>query len=374
MINLPALRLSQFGITFYQAAIPAKEIERLVRFEVISYGDENHAKKKKKRDQKVNWSVLEERIQRSAEAFQRPIIGKKIEELVKFYEERREHRDLPAVPGAVLLVSEKPLHFVPQHGSGGASGTLELPDEEGVLRTLDGQHRLLALHALAGSNEHQEIHALQVPAVIFDALQPAQSVEMFVTINTKHTRLKPDLIVALAGKKLYPDKKTALAHDILRSLSQREDSALHHDIKILGVGPGKVSQAPLATEMARVFDDLEAAGLRAAEAFYEDAQRFFMNYFKQIAKAFPTAWSGRKYSIKSSGALRAFIRVSPTVVAKLRKHHSEVDNAHAIGEMIVPWRDRIGDRRFETDGLWEERGGQGSVERLAQELRNALAE
>lgn len=364
MIKLPALKLSQFGITFYQASITAVDIEQLVRFEVISYGHEQDEKKKKRKTaSKVNWNLLEEKIQRSAEAFQRPIIGKKIEELVKYYEERREHRDLPAVPGAVLLVSEKHLNWT--------GGSLEIPEEEGILKTLDGQHRLLALHALS-KTDVPEIHKLQVPAVIFDALLPAQAVEMFVTINTKHTRLKPDLIVALAGKKLYPDKKTALAHDILRGLSQKEDSALHHEIRILGVGPGKVSQAPLATEMGRVFDDLEAAGMRAAEAFYDDAQRFFNNYFKQIAKRFDDAWKGRKYSIKSSLALRAFIRVSPTVVSKLKKQHLEVTDARAIGEVIAPWKERIGDLRFETEGLWDERGGPGSVERLTQELRDAL--
>lgn len=366
MIQLPALRLSQFGITFYQAAITAKDIETLVRFEVIATDHDD--RKKKKASKSVNWNLLEERIRRSAEAFQRPIIGKKIEELVQFYEERREHRDLPAVPGAVLLVAEKHLTF---NARDGQIGMLQIPEEEGILRTLDGQHRLLALHALAGSPE-KEIQSLQVPAVIFDALQPAQAVEMFVTINTKHTRLKPDLIVALSGKKLYPDRKTALAHDILKSLNSREDSPLHNEIRILGVGKGKVSEAPLATEMVRVFDDLEAAGLRAAEAFYDDAQKFFLNYFKQVAKIFHGAWGGRKFSIKSSPSFRAFIRVSPTVVSRLRQLRHDVDDAKGIGEVIAPWGERIGDGRFETEGLWKERGGVGSVERLAQELREVL--
>lgn len=370
MIEVPALKISQFGITFYQVALCAADIEKLVRFEIISYNHEPAKKPKKTPTRRINWSILEERIQRSAEAFQRPIISKKIEELVQFYGERREHRDLPAVPGAVLLVAEQHLQFSPRSG---AYGVLHIPSEQGILRTLDGQHRLLALHALVeGEGKDSEVMNLQVPAVIFDALQPAQSVEMFVTINTKHTRLKPDLIVALAGKKLYPDRKTALAHDILRSLHQREDSPLHGQIRILGVGPGKVAHAPLATEMGKVFDNLEAAGLRAAEAFFEDASRFFLNYFKQIARVFPTAWSGRKYSIKSSVALRAFIRVAPKVVAKLRRERLDVDDLRAIGQVIGPWASRIGDERFETQGLWKQRGGYGSVERLAEELGQAL--
>ena len=42
-----------------------------------------------------------------------------------------------------------------------------------------------------------------------------------------------------------------------------------------------------------------------------------MNYFKQIALVFGAAWGGRKYAIKSSTALRAFIRVAPDVVRRL---------------------------------------------------------
>ena len=94
-----------------------------------------------------------------------------------------------------------------------------------------------------------------------------------------------------------------------------------------------------------------------------------MNYFKQIALVFGAAWNGRKYSIKSSTALRAFIRVAPDVVRRLDQEHAERTDFRAIGRVIAPWGRRIGDLRFETEGAW----GKGTtVDALAKELRLAL--
>ena len=38
MINVAAIRMQQFGVQFYQASLTASDIEKLVRFEVLSYG------------------------------------------------------------------------------------------------------------------------------------------------------------------------------------------------------------------------------------------------------------------------------------------------------------------------------------------------
>lgn len=379
MTKLPALRLTQFGITFYETTLSARDVERLVRFEVLSYSTGEAPKRRPSRSKRVNWDVLESRITHSAEAFQRPIIRKKIEALVQYYQERQEHRDLPAIPGSVLLVSEQPLQFQPTSGHSNL-GTLNIPEVEGVLRTLDGQHRILALSAYSAQTSGEglppALAELQIPTIIFDSLLPAHAVEMFVTINTKHTRLKPDVIISLSGRKLYPEKKLAAAHDIVRHLNESEESPLKGQIRVLGVGSGKVSQAPLAAEMEGLFTHFEAAGRKAAEDFYAESKRFFLNYFKQIAKTFPQAWNGYKYSIKTGTAFRAFIRVVPDILVRLRQRGTSPTDARAIGELISPWATQIGDQRFETAGEWREKsagGGSGTVDLLAAELRNALA-
>src|SRR5213080_948018 len=221
MITVPAIRLHQFGVFLYQAILGARDVDRLVRFEVLSYGSGAHdgppPPKRKARAARVNWELLERRIAASAEAYQRPVIRKKIADLVEYYGQCAETGNLPAIPGAVLLVADRRLEFTPT-SSHRVLGVLEIPSEEGVLRALDGQHRLLALHQLIEAGQAEDV---QVPAVIFDRLTPDQVVELFVTINAKHTKLNPSHLISLAGRRLYPDKQLAASHDIIRTLRVR---------------------------------------------------------------------------------------------------------------------------------------------------------
>jgi len=370
MINVAAIRMQQFGVQFYQASLTANDIDKLVRFEVLNYADAaNGVRGRSSRSaaptSKVNWDLLERRIASSEKAYQRHIIRRKIDELVQYYEQCRQARDLPSIPGAVIISCDEKLTFVPSEGDGRV-GLLKVPEREGILRAIDGQHRLLALHADIERFAGEEF---TVPAVIFDRLPEDHVVQMFVTINAKHTRLNSSHLVSLSGRQLYRDDALATAHDVVRALNDREDSPLHGEIKLLGVGRGRVAQAPLAQELKRLFAG-DAFSTRKSSDLHEDARKFFVNYFKQVAVVFGAAWGGRKYSIRSAAALRAFIRVAPDVIRRLDQEHAERSDFRAIGRVIAPWGRRIGDLRFETDGAWTRTGT--TVESLARELRLAL--
>jgi DGQHR domain-containing protein len=370
MINVAAIRMQQFGVQFYQASLTASDIDKLVRFEVLSYGDTAQAPVRGGKQKpgavpsKVNWDFLERRIASSDKAYQRQIIRRKIDELVQYYEQCRQARDLPSIPGAVIISCDEKLSF---HAVDGDSrvGILKVPEREGILRAIDGQHRLLALHADIDRFQGEDF---TVPAIIFDRLPEDHVVQMFVTINAKHTRLNASHLVSLSGRQLYRDENLATAHDVVRALNDREDSPLYDEIKLLGVGRGRVAQAPLAQELKKVFA-VDAFHSRKAD-MHEEAKKFFVNYFKQIALVFGGAWNGRKYSIRSASALRAFIRVAPDVVRRLDQEHADRGDFRAIGRVIAPWGRRIGDLRFETEGAWKRSGT--TVDSLAKELRLAL--
>ena len=369
MISVAAIRMQQFGVQFYQAALTAEDIDKLVRFEVLSYGDSGQQPVrggKKKTPSKVNWDLLERRIASSEKAYQRQIIRRKIDELVQYYEQCRQAQDLPSIPGAVIISCDEKLTFEAVDGASSV-GRLKVPEREGILRAIDGQHRLLALHA---DIDNIRDHDFTVPAIIFDRVPEDHIVQMFVTINAKHTRLNASHLVSLSGRQLYRDDSLAAAHDVVRALNDKEDSPLHGEIKLLGVGHGRVAQAPLAQELKKLFSGDAFGGPRKSADFREDGKRFFVNYFKQISMVFGAAWGGRKYSIKSATALRAFIRVSPDVVRRLDQDHADRGDYRAIGRVIAPWGRRIGDLRFETDGAWKRQGT--TVETLARELKLAL--
>jgi DGQHR domain-containing protein len=372
MINVAAIRMQQFGVQFYQASLTASDIDKLVRFEVLNYGESGQPgvrggkSKSGAPPSKVNWDILERRIASNEKAYQRQIIRRKIDELVQYYEQCRQARDLPSIPGAVIISCDEKLTFQPVDGDARV-GILKVPEREGILRAIDGQHRLLALHADIDRFQNEDF---TVPAIIFDRLPEDHVVQMFVTINAKHTRLNASHLVSLSGRQLYRDDDLATAHDVVRALNDREDSPLYDEIKLLGVGRGRVAQAPLAQELKKLFAaEAFGTGRKNAE-FHEDAKKFFVNYFKQIALVFDAAWNGRKYSIKSASALRAFVRVAPDVIRRLDQEHADRGDFRAIGRAIAPWGRRIGDLRFETEGAWK-RGGT-TVDSLAKELRLAL--
>jgi DGQHR domain-containing protein len=334
----------------------------------LSYGDKGTAPgvRGSARQSKVRWDLLERRIASSEKAYQRQIIRKKIDELVAYYEQCRQARDLPSIPGAVIISCDEPLKFEPVE-EGSSLGTLRVPEREGILRAIDGQHRLLALHA---GIEQFGGESFTVPAVIFDRLPEDHVVQMFVTINAKHTRLNASHLVSLSGRQLYRDENLAAAHDVVRALNEREDSPLHGEIKLLGVGRGRVAQAPLAQELKKLFADEAFGSGRKGEQFREEARRFFVNYLRQVSVVFTAAWNGRKYSIRSASALRAFIRVAPEIIRHLDQQHADRTDFRAIGRIIAPWGRRIGDLRFETDGAWKRTGS--GVDQLTKELRLAL--
>src|SRR5436190_967747 len=339
MITVPARRIKQFGVEFYQAGLSAKDIDRLVKFEVLGYSgngtkaDQKSGKPRTSARARVNWDSLEKRIGESEAAYQRPVIRKKIDELATYYRECKDAATLPAIPGAVIITSEKRFTFTPVAGHHDL-GLLQIPEEHGVLRVLDGQHRLLALHAI---NQQGESLGIEVPAVLFDSLDARQIVELFVTINAKHTRLNPSHIISLAGRKLYPDPNQALAHDVIRSLNEDESSPLVGEIKMLGTGRGRVSQAPLAEEIVDFLETVEKVGSSGKlQELRGGAKRFFLNYIKALSTTFPSAWAGRKYSIKTGAALRAFIRAAP------------VSSSRAVGSIATSSASRP--RRAPTTG------------------------
>ena len=244
-----------------------------------------------------------------------------------------------------------------------------MPEREGILRAIDGQHRLLALHA---DIDNFRGEPFTVPAIIFDRLPEDHVVQMFVTINAKHTRLNASHLVSLSGRQLYRDEALAAAHDVVRALNDREDSPLHSEIKLLGVGQGPRRPGAAGAGVEAAVRRRRGARRRAQGGAVprRRRRRSSSTTSSRSSSVFETAWHGRKYSIKSATALRAFVRVAPDVVRAVEQQHAERTDFRAIGRAIAPWGRRIGALRFETDGAWKRSGA--TVDGLAKELRLAL--
>ncbi len=145
MITLPAHKVRQFGVEFYQTSFTSGDIQKLVKFEVLNYPGVGREEKLRKpgKTSAINWELLEKRIGRSEAAFQRPMIQKKIRELVRYYLDCQEARNLPAIPGAVIMITERRLRFNPA-GKNSNLGVLEIPEETGILRPVEHPESLIS--------------------------------------------------------------------------------------------------------------------------------------------------------------------------------------------------------------------------------------
>ena len=61
MISVAAIRMQQFGVHFYQASLTASDIDKLVRFEVLSYGEQTQppvrGSRRRRAVSRVNWDL-----------------------------------------------------------------------------------------------------------------------------------------------------------------------------------------------------------------------------------------------------------------------------------------------------------------------------
>jgi len=146
MITVPAHKVKQFGVEFYQTSFTSGDIQKLVKFEVLSYTsiEEGEKRKKTAKTSAINWELLEKRIGQSEAAFQRPMIRKKIRELVQYYNDCREAQNLPAIPGAVIMITERRLNFT-SVGRNPSLGLLEIPEERVKSRLFSARQRLRQL-------------------------------------------------------------------------------------------------------------------------------------------------------------------------------------------------------------------------------------
>jgi len=156
---------------------------------------------------------------------------------------------------------------------------LKVPEREGIPPRHRGQHRLLALHA---DIERFGDERFTVPAIIFDRLPEDHVVQMFVTIKRQaHAAERVASGVALGTPALSRREPRGGARCRPRAERSR-DSPLYGEIKLLGVGTGRVAQAPLAQELKKLFATEAFGAGKKGEAFREESKKFYVNYLKQV--------------------------------------------------------------------------------------------
>ena len=201
MISVAAIRMQQFGVQFYQASLTANDIDKLVRFEVLSYGEQAQPVRGGRKKAPAPAEQGELGPARAADRREREGLSAPDHP----QEDRRARAVLRAMPpGARSAIdSWRRDHLVRRgaqvrarrsrvdgrHAEGARSGKGSCARSTGST----GCSRFTRTSSTSATSRSR------VPAVIFDRLPEDHVVQMFVTINAKHTRLNASHLVSLSG-------------------------------------------------------------------------------------------------------------------------------------------------------------------------------
>ncbi len=365
-----ATRMRQKDAEFYFVSYPAEELIRKVRF-ASRFRDElgQRVGGEEGRD-KDEIAQFIQAIERSSGAFQREVNRRKVRQIRDFY---RNENEQALIPGAVLLFTEEPLSFTPL-GEYQRVGDLVEPD--GNFLVIDGQHRLAGLHFYL--QEPDADRRLEVPCVIFDGKTSDFATEMFVVINSTHTRINKSHLVDLFDRIRFgtdPQKKFAAA--MVRSLYEASDSPLRYHINTLGGRSRRemwINQAQLYREILRVVgsSDIQSLFVDGRGWNREWGYTFFRDLFRAAKANFGEAWGdNERYMVTRDVTIKALVRVGGDAArAWLGKGLEPGEAAEPfLTEQFRPWQDAV--PSYRREGFYERFPARGQVERV-EKIRQHL--
>ncbi len=358
-----ALRMRQKAAEFYFVSYPAGDLLNKVRFMSRFYGErgESVGGEPPRQADEVEQFIMN--IEKNSGAFQRQLNRRKVRQIRDFY---RNETDQPIIPGAVLLFTPEELAFRPLAGHE-RTGDLEEPGDKFLI--IDGQHRLAGLHFHL--TEKDADPKIEVPCVIFDGKAAEFATEMFVIINSTHTRINKSHIIDLFEKISWgADQEKKYAATLVRDLYAEADSPLRYHINMLG---GR-SQQDMWINQAQIFGEVyRLIRRREAEPYFKDGRGwsrsggygFVRDFLKAARENFGQSWGdNKKYMATRDVTLKALIRLAGDAAAtwggQLREHQGEM--GAFLAEKLQPISEM--EREFRREDFYERFAAKGQVERV----------
>ena len=254
--------------------------------------------KKKGPQSKINWDLLERRIASNEKAYQRQIIRKKIDELVAVL------RAVP--PGARPAVdSRRGDHLVRREAEfrAGRERLVGRPPEGARARRHPARDRRPAPPAGA-ARRHRSLRRRAVHRAGDHFRSPSR--------RSRRPDVRDDQRQAHAPQRVAPGVAVRAASCIATKRSPRRTTwcarstiarirRCYGEIKLLGVGKGRVGQAPLAQELKKLFADEDALGGAAQE---RTVPRGVEEVLRQLLQADRERSSSRRGTAASTASSR----------------------------------------------------------------------
>lgn len=354
-----ATRIRQKEGTFYFIAYKAANLLDRVKFTSRYYFEGERIEAEDSGDDEVARFITG--IEKSERAFQRSLNRRKIRQIVNFYETAVGQ---PVIPGTILLFTDDNLRFRRIESSEGV-GYLSEPQEKFLI--IDGQHRLAALYFFKQRHPDQ-INQVEVPCMVFDGKSADFATEMFVIINSTHTRINKSHLVDLYERVSWESPEKKFAAKIANRLYEEPDSPLRYRINRLG-GRSRQEKWILQSE---VFNEIYKL-VQAHRRFFENrfqmradrAYELIRDYLKAVREVMGAVWGENgKFMFTRDVTLKALIRVFGDFLRdkKVMQAWVEDRSARAFLDTLRPWSELA--REFRVDGFYERFPAKGQVERV----------
>jgi len=367
-----ATRMRQKDSEFYFVSYPAADLVPKVRFVSRYYGERGEASvggpsRRGEADEDEQFVAA---IEQGEEAFQRELNRRKVRQIRDFF---RNETEQPLIPGAVLLFTDEELRFDPV-GQWDRVGDLREP--RGEFLVIDGQHRLAGLNFYL--NEPGSDHHLEIPCIIFDGKTRDFATEMFVIINSTHTRIRRSHLIDLYEKINWgSDREKRYAAALVKLLYQEGDSPLRYHVNLLGGRSRQelwINQAQLFGEIHRLMkrDEIlphisDGRGLSTARGY-----GYLRDVYRAARSVFGDAWGDNKrFMVTRDVTLKALVRVAGDVVAAVGDDlDPAASNEEHLAERFAPWGELV--RDFRRDGFYERFPARGQAERVDRIRRRLI--
>jgi hypothetical protein len=201
--------------------------------------------------------------------------------------------------------------------------------------------------------------------MVFDGKAADFAAEMFVIINSTHTRINKSHLVDLLDRatSVSPEKK--MCARLVTTLYENSTSPLQYKINRLG-GRSKQEKWILQSELYNEFHKLVEGNfdfweynfnLKADKAF-----PFVNDYFKAVAAVMESVWGKRNYMFTRAVTLKAVIRVlgDLTEEGDIAEEWEERGQKTFL-EKIQNWSSLA--KEFRSEGFYERFAAKGQVER-----------
>ncbi|MGH7230961.1 MAG: DGQHR domain-containing protein [Nitrospiraceae bacterium] len=355
-----ATRIHQKDSLFYFISYKATDLLEKVRFTSRYYfeGEEIKGDMLREDDDVARFIAG---IERSEKGFQRALNRQKLKQILNFYETVVTQ---PMVPGTVLLFTDETLRFQ-KMGDSESVGFLSEP--KGKYLIIDGQHRIAGLHFFR-ERHPDEIARVDVPCVLFDGRSAEFATEMFVIINSTHTRINRSHLVDLYEKVSWESPEKKFAAKVVILLYDESDSPLQYKINRLG-GRSKQEKWILQSELFNELHKLVVHHARWLESHLGmkagNCYALVRDYLKAAKDVMGEVWGNNdRYMFTRDVTLKALIRVLDDLIVdrKLMGQWEQDTSPEPFVSTLRPWAELAKD--FRAEGFYERFPAKGQVERV----------